>query len=122
MFSSFEGGRLTDGQGESLYAQTRITDQDSPLISDMIDRAVEQLNGQFSSTLGEVALKNDMGNTEAEESTGTQKVVEELVATNVMARWLEDKSKERSESYARMYSQMAHALRTKLKPTLMEDY
>ncbi len=118
LLSSFEGGRLTDGQGESMYAQVHMTDQDTPLIDGLTDKGAEWLNGRFSSTLGGVSLNDAVPG----ETRGAQKMAEEIVAARVMAGWLEDKSKERSESYARMADQMALALRTMLKPTLMEDY
>ena len=108
--SSFEGRRLTDGQGNSMYEQAHITDQDKPLIQGMVRKAVEMANSRLSSSVGEIGFS----------LTPSQQV--EIVAAYVMYLWLEDKSKERSDCYLAMTEQMVSAFRSRVRPTLMDDY
>lgn len=117
--SSFEGRRLTDGQGNSMYEQAHITDQDKPLIQGMVRKAVEMANSRLSSSVGEIGFSLT---TSQQVQTGALKLLEEIVAAYVMYLWLEDKSKERSDCYLAMTEQMMSAFRSRVRPTLMDDY
>ena len=117
--SSFEGRRLTDGQGNSLYADTHITEQDKPLIQTLVRKAVEMANSRLSSSVGDIAFSTTHSQ---QEQTRAQKLLEEIVTAYVMYLWLEDKSKERSNCYKEMTEQMTAAFRSRVRPTLMVDY
>lgn len=117
--SSYEGRSITNGEGESLYSQVHITSQDKPLLKSLAYSASIQANARLSSTTGSITL--DM-NSAHSSSTGTQKLVEEVLVAAVMSLWLEDKSQTRSQAYGLMFSQMASALRSQVRPTINKDY
>lgn len=110
---------MTDGTGESLYADTHITSQDDAFIRSITLKVIEQASAMLSSSTGTLSLDTEAAEAE---TTGTAKLLEELIATGVMGAWLEDKSAERSTAYKTMFYQMTTALRGRIRPSLMTDY
>ena len=73
----------------------------------------------LSSSVGSLILDADSQETE---STGTDKLLEELIASGVIGTWLEDKSAERAVAYKTMFGQMITAIRGRIRPSLLNDY
>lgn len=117
--SSFEGRNITDGEGETAYQTVHITQQDKPFIYRLVRLQTEEAGRAIRSCAGELVLDEESAETE---SSGDSKIVEELVATGVIASWLEDKSAERSSAYRNMFYNMAQAIRGRIRPRLDTEY
>ena len=114
MLSSFEGGRLTDAQGESLYPVVHITDQDKPLIKHLTGQAMTAVHAAARYAFEDVSQGDEIsiallaGNAKVS-SSDAQKTLEECLAMYVMQYWLENKEPERSKAYGTMFENMLGA-------------
>lgn len=128
--SSFEGSRLTDAQGESLYPIVRITEQDEPLIKSYAEQAVEHIHASARYAIGNVSysdatkitLTYNAGNALGNVPNDTAKVLNECIAMYVMQKWLENKSEERAKAYELMFTNLLATFKmlahNKPKPSL----
>lgn len=112
--SSFEGGRLTNANGESLYDEVHITNQDRVLIHHLVDMATSTLHSSARYAFTDImqsedgeSIYIDLAPSNALDSgEKNSKLVEETIVTFVLMKWLEDKNVERSKAYEVMFNNM----------------
>lgn len=129
--SSFEGRRIKDAQGQSLYPIVHITEQDKPLIDVHIHGAMSTIHAGARYAISDVSYDDTSisitfvdGN--AKNISGdAEKVLKECISMYVMQHWLEDKDEARSKAYELMYTNLlasfARLAYRKHAPSL-EDY
>ena len=129
--SSYEGRRLTDGSGNSLYEVVHITTQDTDFVTRHILTAADMLFAHARYVLRDMEVTGTAILFSYEPSSGIaslsnrEKLIREILSSHAMMLWLADKSPERSEAYKLMtenllasFDRSAHR---KVKPNL-EDY
>lgn len=131
MLSAFEGRRIVDANGQSMFEEVLVTEQDSDFISHLVDDCCTAIHAAaryaFNEVVyddGEVTLTFNHRSAMAE-SASAEKVATEVVSAYVMQHWLEDKSAERSKAYEQMFADLLASLvrlaHSKRAPKL-EDY
>jgi len=129
--SSFEGRRLIDSQGESIYPEVLITAQDEPFITRFIKEGASAIHSAIRYALADVSADANkvsfspvVGNG-LERASDATKLLTETLAMYVMQRWLADKADDRAKAYALIYDNMLASLtrvaHRKYAPTL-SDY
>lgn len=110
--SSFEGRRITNASGESMYSDVHITTQDEPFVRTFVDEAVSLVHSATRYAIRDVTrdttkitLTPTAGSV-LETSVNAKKVLTETLSMFVMRCWLEDKSAERSKAYGLMFDSM----------------
>lgn len=131
MFSSFEGGRLYDGNGETLFPVVNITDQDSDLISEYSKQAVNQIASTLRFAIDSTTITDSVytltfvTDTALNTNRNTTQHIQEAIVAYVMEKWLENKSPERSASYKQIFTDMLGTLvhaTNRVRPTLDDSY
>lgn len=135
--SSYEGRRLTDGSGNSLYEAVHITEQDYDLIDEYTREAAHMLSANARYVIADLNIEDwdsDHDQRELEfacvssrlaDTAQYSQIMLDFIALFAMYKWLEDKAKDRSEAYKLMADNMMTAFirqsHKKPKPNL-EDY
>lgn len=116
MLSSYEGGRITDAQGESLYEEVHVTEQDKDRIIQLaresctaIQAAARYAFEDVSYDATGVTMQFGTGNNMNQNSSALQ-VAKEVVVSYIMQHWLEDKNAERSKSWGEVFTNMLASL------------
>ncbi len=127
MLTAFEGGRATDGSGDTLMDVILLTDQDKPLIEEYTEEGHNLIAGALKFAVkdltiedGEAQYEWKVGNSLATRSN-TKKLIVETCSAYVMWQWLQNKAADRSKSYKEIHENMLGVLArqaNKVKPTL----
>lgn len=110
--SSFEGRRIKDAQGQSLYPIVHITEQDKPYIDILTSEAMSAVHASARYAFADVSYDNSGINVtfvdgNAKNVSGdVEKVLTECIAMYVMQQWLSDKDETRSKAYELIYTNM----------------
>lgn len=110
--SSFEGRRLKDVNGESLYPIVHITEQDEPLILSLVAQGLASIHASSRYAFDDITYNTNGatvtfvdGNAKNISGDAT-KVLSECVAMYVMQQWLLDKDETRAKAYELMFTNM----------------
>ena len=113
--SSAEGRRIMDAEGKSLYEAVHLTAQDKPLVFTMADEAASMVQAALRYAITDIAYDPDGGTITFVEGnalnkrSNADKLMLEALSAYVMMRWLDDKSRERSDAYKLIYENMLAA-------------
>ena len=124
--SEFEGRRIKDASGESLYSEVLITEQDEALVSRLAADAAYLLEARILSIdSSEVnPATHDITITfvaDALLKTASEDEVTHVIASYVLWKWLEDKDETRHKAYELIFTTALSALRSSIRrkrPTL----
>lgn len=110
--ASYEGRNMTAENGDSMYSLVRITRQDEDLITHyfessclVIEAALEYVIEDFSVSKKSLSI-NFTEDILLNTLRGLEKQIKETLTAEIMYRWLEDKSEERSKAYADIAANM----------------
>lgn len=110
--SSFEGRRLKDASGKSMYPEVHITEQDKPLIQVLAYGAMTAVHAAARYAVEDVEYTDEgitvlfIDGNAKNVSGDAQKVLTECLSMHIMQHWLEDKEPKRSEAYGGMYQNL----------------
>lgn len=116
ILSSYEAARIKDAQGESLYEEVLVTEQDTERIRQLAREACIAIHAAARYAFHDVAYDDESSTLVFEVSnamdatSSSLQVAQEVVATYIMQHWLEDKSPERSKSYEQVFANMLASL------------
>lgn len=114
--SRFEGRRMTDAQGESMYDAVALDDRDAPFAYDFVRRAAATLGAALGHVVESCTEGGDGGVEvvfvdEKRLRVPDVDTLAMLMAVRVMEQWLADKSKERSTYYGEMFAEVLTTVR-----------
>lgn len=124
--SEFEGRRIKNASGESIYSEVLITEQDEALVSHLAADAAYLLEARILSIdSSEIDPgTHDITITFAEDAqlkTASEDEVLHVIASYVLWKWLEDKDETRHKAYELIFTTALNALRGSIRrkrPTL----
>lgn len=129
--SSYEGGRIVDDKGDSMYSVVHMTEQDKPLIEEYVKQSVESIRTQLYYAIDSISedaegvsisfISDQRLNADTAEA---RKSTESVITSYVMWQWLADKSDERAKAWSEIYNEMLRVMpmhTRKKKPVLDED-
>lgn len=130
--SAYEGGRINDANGNSMFSIVRITEQDYDLLKEFVKQSATTISEiirfaiedtQFDATgvtftfLSDTRLHGDCNDTE--------EAIEGTIVSYVMTQWLSNKSTERTKAWSEIYAEQIRLLPRafkKKRPTLDNNY
>lgn len=113
--SSVEGRRIVNAEGESLYDIVHLTEQDKPIVNTMADEAASVVQAAMRYAITDIVYDAEGGTITFVEGnvlnkkSNADKLMMEAISAYVMMRWLDDKSRERSDAYKLIYENMLAA-------------
>lgn len=133
--SIFEGRRIRDAQGESLYSTIAITEQDKPIVARYAADAAYLLEARVLA-IDSVTIGTPSGSTATADNahditisfvsdanllTNVDNETRSVITAYVMWQWLSDKDETRHKAYELIFTTALSALRSSIKrkrPTL----